>query len=153
MEADCQSWGSLIPEWNLLPNIAQATFHLWGETEVGLVGILMHQLLSAFLHLGNPLPLGTFVLNAFSHPWTCQVSYVFPPALVLLFLLMFLAEHLKGKFKILIVVAPCWMEAPWLPTIPHILKDIHDMCPIKDLKRAVFVCQVLKGLSSLHLTH
>ena len=29
--------------------------------------------------LETPLPLGALGLNAFSHPWTFQVSYVFPP--------------------------------------------------------------------------
>ena len=37
-----------------------------------------------YFTLENPLPLGALGLNAFSHPWTFQVSYVFPPlALVL----------------------------------------------------------------------
>ena len=33
------------------------------------------------------------------------------------------------------LVAPCWMEAPWLPTIPNMLADVpHWQCPIiKDL--------------------
>ena len=39
-----------------------------------------------------------------------------PPALVPLVLSKFLTEHVKGQLRHLILVAPCWMEAPWLPT-------------------------------------
>ena len=56
----------------------------------------MCQLMSAILHLGNPLPLGAYGLNAFNHPWTGQVSYVFPPALVPLVPSKFLAEDVTG---------------------------------------------------------
>ena len=35
-----------------------------------------------------------------------------PPALVPLVLSKFLAEHVKGQLRPLILVAPCWMEAP-----------------------------------------
>ena len=76
-----------------------------------------------------------------------------PPALVYLVLSKFLAEHIKGQLRHLILVAPCWMEAPWLPTVLNKLADIPLWCPIiKDLIMDVSVDQVLKGLSYLHLT-
>ena len=75
--------------------------------------------------LEGPLPLGDLRLNAFSHPWIGQNSYVFPPStLGLLVLSRFLAEHATGKMRLLALVAPFWMEAPWLPTGLNILKDI-----------------------------
>ena len=94
------------------------------------------------------------MLNAFSHPWTFQVSYVFPPpALVPLVLSKFLAEHVSGQLRHLILVVPCWMEAPWLPTFLNMLADVPWQCPIiKDLIVDVLVGQVLKGLQYLHLT-
>ena len=94
------------------------------------------------------LPLWTLGLNAFNHPWTFQVSYVFPPlALVPLVLSKFLAEHVNGQLRHLILVAPCWMEVPWLPTILNMLADVPQQCPIiKDLIVDVSVGQVLKGL-------
>ena len=43
---------------------------------------------------------GALGLNAFSHPWKFQVSYVFPPpALVPLVLSKFLAEHVNGQLR------------------------------------------------------
>ena len=93
-------------------------------------------------------------LNAFSHPWTFQVSYAFlPPALVPVFLSKFLAEHVYGQLRHLILVTPCWMEAPWLPTVLNMLADVPWQCPIiKDLIMDVSVGQVLRGLQYLHLT-
>ena len=76
-----------------------------------------------------------------------------PPALVPLVLSKFLAEHVKGQLRHLLLVAPCWMEAPWLPTVLNMLADVLQWCPIvKDLIVDVLVGQELKGLQNLHLT-
>ena len=106
------------------------------------------------LHIDTPLLWGALGLNAFNHPWMFQVSYVFPtPALVPLVLSMFLAEHVKGELRLLILVAPCWMEAPWLPIALNILADVPQHCPIiKDLVTDVSVGHMLKDLPYLHLT-
>ena len=37
VEADCLSQDRLLPEWHLLPQVAQAAFHLWGLAEVDLL--------------------------------------------------------------------------------------------------------------------
>ena len=85
--------------------------------------------------LETPLPLGPLGLNAFNHPWTFQVSYVFPsPALVPLVLSKSLVKHVNSQLRYLILVASCWMEAPWLPTVSNMLADIPPWFPIiKDL--------------------
>ena len=76
-----------------------------------------------------------------------------PPALVPLVLSKFLVEHVKGQLRWLILVALCWMEAPWLPIVLNMLADIPHKCPIiKDLVMDVSVGQALKGLQYLHLT-
>ena len=76
-----------------------------------------------------------------------------PPALVPLVLSKFLAEHVKGQLRWFILVAPCWMEAPWLPTVLNMLADVPQWCPIiKDLIMDVSVGQAPKGLPYLHLT-
>ena len=87
-------------------------------------------------------------------PWKFQVSYVFPPpALVPLVLSKFLAEHVNGQLRHLLLVAPCWMEAHWLPTVLSMLADVPRQCPIIiDLVVVVLVGQALKGLWHLHLT-
>ena len=75
------------------------------------------------------------------------------PALVSLFLSKFHAEHVTGQLRLLIVVAPFWMEAPWLPTVLSMLEDFPHWCPIvQNLIMDVLVYWVLKGLPSLHLT-
>ena len=103
--------------------------------------------------LETPLPPGALGLNAISHPWTFQVSYVFPPpALVPLVLSKFLAEHVNGQLRQLILVVPYWMEAPCLPTVLNMLADVPQLCfIIKYLITDVLVGQVLKGLQYLHL--
>ena len=107
-----------------------------------------------YFTLETPLPLGALELNAFSHPWKFQVSYVFPPlALVPLVLSKFLAEHVNGQLRHLLLVAPCWMEAPWLPTVLNMLVDVPWQCPLlKNLILDVLVGQALKVLQYLHLT-
>ena len=79
---------------------------------------------------------------------------MFPPlALVPLVLSKFLVEHVSGQLRHLILVEPCWMEAPWLPTVLNMLADNPWQCPIvTDLVMDVSVGQVLKGLQYLHLT-
>ena len=101
--------------------------------------------------LENPLPLGTVGLNACNDPNT--FSYVFPPpALVPLVLVKFLAEHVTGWFRHLILVAHHWMEATWLPIVLNLLLGITHCCPVvQNLVMDVSLDQVLKGLPSLQL--
>ena len=154
VEADYLSWDQLLLEWHLLPQEAQVAFCLWGLPEVDLLASSHSTQCQHYFTLETPLPLGALGLNAFSHPWTFQVSYVFPPpALVPLVLSKFLAEHVNGQLRWLILVAPCWMEAPWLATILNMLVDVPQA--VSHCKRSchvnVSVGQALKGLQYLHL--
>ena len=154
VEAEFLSQDRMLPEWHLLPQVAQAAFRLWGLPEVDLLESSCSTQCQHYFTLETPLPLGTLGLNAFSHPWKFQVSYVFsPPALVPLVLSKFLAEHVNGQLRHLLLVAPCWMEAPWLPTVLNMLADVPQPCPLlKDLILDVLVGQVLNGLRYLHVT-
>ena len=136
------------------PQVAQAAFHLWGLPEVDLLPSSCTTQCQCYYTMESPLPPGDCGLNAFNHPWMFQVSYVFPsPTLVPLVLSKFLAEYFKGQLKLLILVVPCWMEVPWLPTVLNMLADIPWQCPIiKDLIMDVLVGHGLKGLLFLHLT-
>ena len=135
VEADYLSWDWMLPEWHLLLQVAKAVFHLWGLPEVDLVASSHSTQCQHYYTLESPLPLRALGLNAFNHPWMFHVSYMFPPpALVPLVLSKFLEEHVKGQLRWLILVAPCWMEAPWLPTVLNMLADIPQQRPIiKDL--------------------
>ena len=60
-----------------------------------------------------------------------KISYIFPPpALIFLVLSMFLVEHVTGQFRLLILVAPCSVDAPWLPKVLNMCEDIPWQCPV-----------------------
>ena len=81
--------------------------------------------------LENALHLEGMGLNTFNHPQICQVSCIFhPPALVPLILSRFLVEHVPGWFRLLILVAPCFIEASWLPIVLNILEGFPHYGPI-----------------------
>ena len=63
------------------------------------------------------------------------MNYVLPPAaLVPLVLSNFLAEHVTGQFRLMILMEPCWMEASWLPTVLDMSEDVPWHSPVvKDL--------------------
>ena len=152
VEVDYLFWDWLLPEWHLLPWVAHAAFCLWGLPEVDLLASSHSTQCQHYITLETPLPLGALGLNAFNHPWMFQVSCMFPPpALVPLVLSKFLAEHANGQLRHLILVVPCWMGAPWLPTVLNMLADIPQQCPIvKDPIMEVLVGQAFKGLQYLH---
>ena len=130
VKASYLSQDQMLPEWHLLPQVAQAAFHLWGLPEVDLL-VSSHSIqCQHYYMLKSLLPLGALGLNAYNHLWTFQVGYLFPPpALVSLVLSKFLAEHVKGQLRHLLLVAPCWMEAPWLPTVLNMLADFPLLVP------------------------
>ena len=98
VEVDYLSQDQMLLEWHLLPWVAQAAFHLWGLPEMDLLASSHSTQCQHYFTLQTPLPVGALGLNAFSHPWKFQVSYVFPsPALVPLVLSKFLAEHVNGQ--------------------------------------------------------
>ena len=130
LEDNYLSQDQMLPEWHLLPQLAHAAFHLWDLLDMDLLPSYHSTQCHSSEHyyiLESPLLLGVLGLNAFSHPWTFQVSYMFPPpALVPVVLSKFLAEHNKGQLRQLNLVMLCWMEASWLPTVLNMLADIPN---------------------------
>ena len=53
VEDDYLSWGRLVPEWHLLPHIAQTAFQLKETTKGGPAGIHTHQSISALFFPGK----------------------------------------------------------------------------------------------------
>ena len=88
------------------------------------------------------------------HPWKYQVSYIFPPSpLILLVLSKYLAKHVIGQFRILIVIASCWIKDCWLPSVLSMLEDVQHWCPIMiNFVMDVLLGWVLKFLPLLYLT-
>ena len=67
--------------------------------------------------------------------------------LVCLVLSQILTEHVTGQFRLIILVAPCWMEDIWLPTVPNMLEEIPHWCPIfKGLFRDNLVGLIIRAL-------
>ena len=96
------------------------------STRSGSIGILTYQSpnVSIVTPWKVPLALEAMGWNAFNHPWTHQVVYVFPPPpLIPLILSTFLVEHVTSQLRLLILMALCWMEVPWLPTVLKILEE------------------------------
>ena len=66
--------------------------------------------------LKTPFPTEILRLNVLNHSWQLEVNYMFPShAVVLIVLFSFLAEHVTGQYRLLILIVPCWMEVLWLP--------------------------------------
>ena len=86
-------------------------------------------------------------LNACNDQWDLQISYVsLLPVLVPLVLSEFLSKQVKGQSKCLILAAPCWMEATWLPAVLGMFKNVPPLwVMVKSLLRDV---SALKGLQS-----
>ena len=78
--ADYLSHNWMLPEWHLLPQVAQLAFQLLGLPEVDLLASSCTTQCQYYYNLESPLPLGALGLNAFNHPWMFQVSYVFSPS-------------------------------------------------------------------------
>ena len=63
MEADFLSRDRLLLEWHLLPQVAQAAFHLWGLPEVDLLASSRSTQCQHYFTLETPLPLGVECLQ------------------------------------------------------------------------------------------
>ena len=136
------------------PSGGSGSFLPLGPSRGGPAGIFSFYSMPALFHFGNSTTSGGHGVECLQPSLEFPGTYLFPsPALVPLVLSKFLAEHVNGQLRHLLLVAPCWMEAPWLPTVLNMLADVPQQCPIvKDLVMDVSVGQVLKSLQYLHLT-
>ena len=135
VEADYLSQDQMLPEWHLLPQVAQAAFHLWGLPEVDLLASshsTQHQHNYTLESATSSGDLGVECIQPsldVSGKLCVSSSCISSSGSV-----KFLVEHVKGQLRWLILVALCWMEAPWLPTVLNMLADIPQQHPIiKDL--------------------
>ena len=116
----------MLLEYHLLSQVAHAAFSPLGSFQRWTCWYLLVPPNASIITYWNlHYPWELLGLNAFNHPWMFQVSYVFPtPALGPLVLSKCLGEHVKGQLRHLILVAPCLIEAPWLPTVLNMLADV-----------------------------
>ena len=74
------------------------------------------------------------------------MSYVFAfPTLVPVVLSKFMVEHVTGQLRLLILVAPCWMETPWLPQFTICWQAFLVGVPWERMVMDVLVGWVLRG--------
>ena len=64
VKADFLSWGQLLLEWHLLPQVVEAAFPLLGLPEVDLLASSHSTQCQHYFTLETPLPLGALGLNA-----------------------------------------------------------------------------------------
>ena len=131
------SWGWLVPEWHLL-HIVQAAFQLWGQLEVDLLPSSHANQCQHYYIWENLLPRGSLVLNTSNHPWSYQVSFVFPTVALISNSVHISAEHITGQSRLLMYSCTFWIEAVLLWTVINMFEDVLHWCPIvKDLIRDV----------------
>ena len=71
VEADYLSQDQLLPEWQLLPQVAQATFHLLDLPEVDLMASSHSTQCQHYFTLETPLPLRALGME--DVPWWCPI--------------------------------------------------------------------------------
>ena len=154
VEANSQFEGEWFKNgWHCLPHIAQVVFPLCSQLEVDLLASSHTNQCQHYYIFDNLLYLGTLGLNTLIHPWKNWVSYVFVSHVVHLVLSRFLADHNTGLFRLVIFIVPCYMQAPWLFPVLNLYSRHSFWCPvIRDHVRDVLINQLLRGVSSLHLT-
>ena len=105
VEANYLLQGKFVPEWHLLPHIAQTAFHFGVSQRWILASSCINQC-QHYYTVERLLPPRDLGLNVLSHLWKFQVSYlILLPALIPLVMSMFLAEHVTSQFRLLILVS------------------------------------------------
>ena len=123
VEADFLSQDQMLLEWHLLPQVAQAAFHLWVQrwTSWNLLILLNANIISLWkLHclwglgvecLQPSLEIsGKLCVSSSNSGPSCSVQVS--------------SRTCQWSTQTLFLVASCWMEAPLLPTILNMLADV-----------------------------
>ena len=152
VEADYLPWDQMLPEWHLLPQVAQAAFHLWHLPEVDPLASSSCTQCQHYYVLESPLPLGALGVECLH--WMFQVQ------------LCVSSSCISSSSSVQVSGRTCQRSVQTFDSggtildggslAPHssnMLADIAQQCPIiKDLAMDFSVDQVLKGLPYLHLS-
>ena len=130
------------------------SFSPLGSSRGGPAGILLFHSMPALLHLGNSTTSGCLGVECLqlsldlSGKLCVSSSCISSSSSV-----QVSGRTCQNQLRHLILVTPCWMEAPWLPAVLNMLADDPRQCPIiKDLIMDVLESQEVKGLLCLCLT-
>ena len=108
------------------PSGGSSSFSPLGSTSGGPAGILPYHSMPVLLHLAISTTSGGLWVECLQPSLVVSGKLYVSSSCISssVHLSKFLAEHVKGQLRCLILVAPCWMEAPWLPTVLNMLADI-----------------------------
>ena len=124
-----------------------------GPSTGGPAGIFSFYSMPALFHFGNSTASGALGLNAFSHPWNFQVSYVSSSGSGPSCSGQVSSRTCQQSTQTFTFGGSMLDGSSLLPTVLGMLADVPRQCPIvKDLVVDVSVGQVLTGLRYLHLT-
>ena len=136
----------MLPEWHLLPYIAEMVFQLWDQLEVDFVSSIIYQSMSALLHIGSL--------------WVeCFQPSMAPSGKLCIF-----SSNISSSSSVQVSGITCYrsiqISDPFhtlldggstVFTVLNMLNDITPQCPmVKDFIGGFPVDQVLKGLPSLY---
>lgn len=109
VEADALSWGKVVQDWSLRPDLAQTLFRIWSRPEIDLFALSEAHLLPHYftIHRHDPAALA---LDALHQNWSFNHLYAFPPPQLIPLTLAKLAESQAS----MILITPWWTEAMWL---------------------------------------
>ena len=116
IESDALSRGKLQDEWHLLPSVAQKIFRIYGTPEIDLFASNVTAQLGLYFTLDSHDSRAHGV-DALAHLWDFQTMYAFPPPALILTVL----QKYRRSSGRLLLVAPFWPDAHWLPEVRSLL--------------------------------
>ena len=102
----------LQDEWQLLLSVAQKIFRIYGTPDIDLFASNVTAQLGLYFTLDSHNSRAHSV-DALGHLWDFQTMYAFPPPSLILTVL----QKYRRFSGILLLVAPFWPDAHWLPEV------------------------------------
>ena len=112
-------------QWHLSPMMADRIFQRYGTPQVDLFASRETAQLPQYM----PLQRGDYqalAMDALSQTWDFDLVYAFPPPT----LVPTVANKLRGSKTRMLLVAPCWCDAPWMPVLTELLFDTPRRIPV-----------------------
>ena len=105
-------------QWHLSPKMVDRIFRRYGTPQVDLFASRETALLPQYMTLQRGDNQGLAV-DALSQTWDFDLVYAFPPPT----LVPTVANKLRGSKARMLLIAPCWCDAPWMPVLTELLFD------------------------------
>ena len=135
-------------EWFLSPATARRIFHLFGTPDIDLFASRTTAQLPKYMSLDRR-DHHAYAVDALSQPWTFPLLYAFPPPT----LVPTVVNKLRGLPCKMLLIAPCWSDAPWLPMLLEMLCDLpRRIRPTPTLLTNTATGYPVSNSENLHLT-